>query len=500
MCLRIGGCGRVRTVVLLLGLLAGPAARHEGAAEVPGEVFREPFESGFEEGVALGWTGVAIGSGGLFSENPKTGPIGGSLYGGARCWGGPCEEDVQTIAMSAKVHLVGLGRIDMAGKLRESLGADTVVVLRLDPGAWAREKGVRLLEGDVEGRGRAFADFCYRKSLGASSWPRAWCGLNAPDFEDPETVRRVCLFERAFTERLHELGGRSCVLNLAAGSPAAEENMFLPEVRDLLAEADYFGYHAYGSPESVFMSAEADGDGWALRWRRFRREYEKRGWRFPPVILTEAGLREGWIDRGDRFTPEMVAEDLTTFASRIHGDPGALGLCVFLTGAWPGQDLQTRDITKYPERIIAPIRAWNRAHPVDARSGTGSQVIAGYGEAFDRAICRRIRVAPGGRFRFSGWLKFEFFDGQGAPLGHRAFARIGVDPTGQTDDPDAATVSWSENLLGEVVRETDVFTEVEKEFDSVGAEASIWIRFGQPAAKPSVRLCIDDLEIRGIGP
>jgi len=488
----------VPAALLVLAVAAqGQAQPADNVLVIPNLLDNGGFEEGFSDGVAEGWIGHAGEGGGQFSENPKTGPIGGGLYGAARCWTKPCEEDVQTMAMSGKVHLVDIGRMDMTSKIRDAMGADAIVVLQLYVSLFEPQLGHGTLDGDPEANGRAFADFCYQKSQQTGHWPRCYHGLVEPNLDDPEALAKACRFELGFTNRLHEHGCRSCVLNHGPGSPADLENMFTDEVRELLAVADYVGYHAYGGHDGELMCDAATRDEFSLRWRQIAEGYREREWRFPPVIYTEGTVREGWIAEGEKYTPEMIREDLTTFGDFMEHDPWAVGLCVYLTGAWPMQAGQDRDITKYPERIIQPLAAWNRAHPVDAHRGAGSQVIGAYGEPVDRSICQAVATQPGETYEFTGWFKFEFFDCQGQPLGHKAAARVGFDPTGQTDNPDADSIEWSDNLIGSTIPETDIFYRHRSEFTTSTANTSVWIRFTHPEPKPSTRLCIDDVSFWG---
>jgi hypothetical protein len=489
------------SIVALLCFVSTPANAQYMMAEVPpGFVQNGNFEGNFVGGIAEGWIGHSGDGNGYFAENPKTGPIGGGLYGAARCWIKPCEEDVQTLAMSGKVHLVDLGRMDMTSRIREAMGADAIVVFQPYISLWEPQLGHGALDRDPHANGVAFADFCYQKSQQTGHWPRCYHGLVEPNLSDRDQLTKACQFELGFTNRMHQLGCRSCVLNHAPGTPVPKENMYLDEVRELLAVADYVGYHAYGGHNLELMCDESTRDEFSLRWREFAREYQNRGWRFPPVIYTEGTIRNGWIDKGDQFTPEMIRNDILGFAELIGNDPWAVGLCASLTGVWPMHPGQDKDITKYPERIIEPISRWNQAHPVDAHSGTGSQVIGGNGQPVNRSICQAVPTNAGERYAFSGWFKFEFFDCQGQPLGHKAVAQVGFGPTGQTGNPSAQSVQWSENMIGSVIAETDIYYNYRTQFRANGTKSSLWIRFAHPDPKPSTRLCIDNVTLRATQP
>jgi hypothetical protein len=458
-------------------------------------LFNGDFEERFQNGVAFGWSTQSEGKSGYISENPKTGRIGGGIYGADRCKGGECEEDVRTLRMSGKVHLVDKGRMDMVSRIREAMGPDALVILKLSPEDWENERKKRNLEGDIEANGKAFAEFCYQRSLETRHWPRCYYGLNEPSMNVVEDLRKVCRFELAFTRRLHELGLRSCVINHSTGTPGPKENMYIPEMRALLAEADYVGYHSYGSPKDELMCAEGSLEDFSLRWRQFAKGYQERGWRFPPVIYNES-TTYGPSVGSDDFTPEMIRDDILCFEEKIRRDQWVVGMCIFVTGAWGGQYWQKWDITKYPRKIIEPIRERNQSHPVDAHTGSGSQVIGANGEHVDRAICQEVGTKSGQRYAFTGWFKFEFFDCHGKPLGHQATAQVGFDPTGQTTNMKAKSIQWSENLIGRDIIETDLWYESRMEFEATGDRSSLWIRFHHPQKKPSVRLCIDDLTLK----
>jgi len=458
-------------------------------------LYNGDFEQPFPDRVARGWKEYSIWESGLVAANPQTGPIGGGVYGAARCRGGVCEEDVETLRMSAKVHLVDRARMDMVSRIREEMGPDAIVVLKLSPEDWENQRGMRNLEGDIEANGAAFAEYCYEECARTGHWPRCFYGQNEPDMNNAEALAKVCRFELAFTRRLHQLGLRSCVVNNSTGTPGPKANMYIPEMRALLAEADYVGYHCYGGPKDELMCAESSLFDFSLRWRQFAEGYRKRRWRFPPMIYTESTTWGGWMG-SERFTPETVRDDILCFGGKMLEDPWVVGMCIFNTGAWAGQVWKKWDITRYPRIIIDPIREWNRSHPVDAHGGRGSQVIAGIGERVDRSICQEAATVAGRRYDLSGWFKFEFFDCRGRPLGHTAWAQLGYDPTGQTSDMEANSIRWSGNLIGKEIVETDLWYEAKQEFEAQGDRTSVWVRFRQPEKKPSVRLCIDDVVLR----
>jgi hypothetical protein len=87
-----------------------------------------------------------------------------------------------------------------------------------------------------------------------------------------DAARRVARFEKAFSDRLHELGRKSVVLNLSVGNPGDIDFMLLPEVVSLLATADYAGYHAYSSPDDQRLVGP-QSPWYAHRWRIYAEMY-----------------------------------------------------------------------------------------------------------------------------------------------------------------------------------------------------------------------------------
>jgi len=78
---------------------------------------------------------------------------------------------------------------------------------------------------DPEHYGRVHAENSHAQHVDKGGGFSAWQGFNEPYMNDVENVRQVARFERAFTERCHELGIKACVFNIAVGNPAPVENI-----------------------------------------------------------------------------------------------------------------------------------------------------------------------------------------------------------------------------------------------------------------------------------
>lgn len=455
------------------------------------------FEAAFVNGVASQWQPFAVGSGGRHKENAKLGRIGGGVYGARRynVQAGDWDEDVQTIRLSAKTHLVDLSRFDVTRKLQQAHGDDVIVVGKLDTEAWLGRQGVTLTADNARAVGRNFANYCLQVSQREDIWPHCYYGLNEPGVNEADQIRRAALFELGMTERLHELGLRACVLNNSTGTPSPIDLILVDEVRQLFAVADYVGYHCYGGPQEELMCAATSLTYFSLRWRMFASRYDARYWRYPAVIYTEATTWGGWVDR---FTPTQIRNDLICMDGHMKQDPWSLGLNIFVTGAWNETPWTHWDISQFHD-TIGELRHHNMNNPVDARSGVRAQQVQANGEALDRGIVQAVATTPGAFYILRAWYKLEWFHGYGAPAGHAIAVRFGFDPTGQTATPDAPTVQWTPPLTGPATR-TDIWFYSQATFQATGSQGSVWLRAAHPATKPSVRVGFDDVSFRRVLP
>ncbi|GMU24958.1 MAG: hypothetical protein AMXMBFR13_50290 [Phycisphaerae bacterium] len=450
----------------------------------PERILNGSFEGAFREGVAEGWTPIHIRPGGRFKENAKLGPIGGGVYGARNrsVTSDGWNEDAMTIRLAGKVHLVDVAREDVVKQLREALGDDVITVLKYGPEDFFRERKQDPLASPAVA-GRIFADYCRERSEKSGIKAHAYYGLNEPNVNSREDFAKIAAFEKAFTLRLHQHGMRSVVINHSTGTPGDRRNMLEEPVRDLLAVADYVGYHCYGGPKDELMCAVSSNPN-SMRWRTFARWYQERGWRFPPMIYTEATTWGGWHDQ---FSPELIRDDILCMAGRMADEPWSIGMCLFCTGCWPGQVWCKWDMSVFPE-IIEELRTYNLAHPVDARTGTKSQQIAASGRPFAAALSRSFASRPGSNMHVQAWIKYEFYDG----WPHRLKIRAGIDNSGQTRDAKAPTITWSDELIETGRWDSDIWYRWSEDFGPVAETSSVWFHVEQ-AAGPAVRVSIDDV-------
>jgi len=444
------------------------------------------FEGEFRDGVAEGWTRFAIGRSGYHKENAKLGPIGGGIYG-ARVMdkkAGDWRGDLMTVRLSGKTNLIDAGRADVIKKLREKLGDDVITILKYGPEDYFSRKGRQVPKGDPVAQGREFADYCYQKMMESGIRASCYYGLNEPHVNSKEDFAKICAFEKAFTEGLHKHGMRSIVINHSTGTPGDRTNMLDGPVRELLAVADYVGYHCYGGPKDELMCAPSSTPN-SMRWQTFARWYEERGWRFPPMIYTEATTWGGWHDQ---FTPEDIRDDLFCMADRIDKEPWSVGMCLFCTACWKGQIWCKWDVTEFPDMVEA-LREYNLAHPVDAYTGTKSQQVGSVGKPFRRGVCQAFTSRPKSNVHVTCHLKYEYYDGWPCKLE----LHVGIDETGQIRDPKAKTIEWSDELISTHKWDSDIWYRYSTDFGPTNEQSSIWIRAMQVPGGPSVRVSIDDV-------
>ncbi len=469
----------------------------------PGRIANGDFEGSFTNGVAEAWEAFEVRPGGFWKPNELLGRLGGGIYG---CFEGhpdpdyDCIDEYQSVRMSAKAYLIDASRYDLVGRFEGWLGPEVLTIGKIGPETVTHiYPDGDTWEHNAEADGRRFADYVHENWILTNPGfvADAYYCLNEPSVNVVTNLQRVCKFELGFTRRMHELGYRTCVLNNSVGTPATLENMLIDEVRELFAEADYVGYHAYGNWDSGWM-CPPEADPYTYRWQTVAQWYIDRGWRFPPVLYTEGG--QYWWE-GEK-TPQQISDDLVCFERRERQEEfWSIGLQYFVTGAWPGA-WDAMHIGRYPE-IIDACRAANRAHPVDAHGGIRSQEFGGTGK-FDLGIVQAIETAPGWTYSFRGWFKYEY------ELGwpNHAVIRVGWDPTGQTTNALASTVQWSEDLIALGANnpihdgpwDSDLWYRYTDVFAATGDSASIWIRGSQRGGANRVRIYVDDVELAGTPP
>ncbi len=431
------------------------------------------FEAGFVSGTGRYWTSWKARGNAVFAATRDLGMIGGGHYH-------PIYESAfQAIARSSKAVL-GEGLVLDSLSSVKSASPETVTIGRLyidDVDFWDED------DAGTIAKGRAHAENCYQEHLNHPGID-AWQGYNEPDVGSRERLRKTALFEKAFTERCHELGIRSCVLNLGVGNPGSPQiaEMF----RDLFAIADFVGYHAYGEPGSDLMNGPNE-EWYAFRWRMIKDHYDELGWRHPPVVYTESGTYGPWKGK---FSPETIATDYEQAALKMMQDDWTVGQAPFAVGinsSWWGWELG--DNSLFQTRFTA----WNAAHSWESRGGKAQQWSYGASN-FRGGIVQAVSTGAGG-FWLTGWFKYETGIG-GDPADPEVEFRIGYDPTGQTADPNASTIVWSADQIGSRHLEAFVWYDFGVPVRASGSNTSIWIASDQGATSPSARIYVDALDLR----
>jgi hypothetical protein len=455
------------------------------------------FEGTFAaNGVAQGWTGFAVSPNGFWKENEKLGRLGGGIYGCRIDLG--CPEDEENYRLMGKTYLVSQDRDNLIVELPNRLGPEVITIAKWDAEAIDYPDGNTWQTNAYED-GKHFANYYYNTWI--TKFPGtaadAYYGLNEPSVNVEADLIKVCDFEMGFVHRMHELGQKAIVLNNSVGTPGDINLMYIPAVRNLLAEADYVGYHAYGDWNYPHSMCSSSANPYTFRWQPVAETYIANGWRFPPVIYTEAG--QYWWE--GEHTPEWIRDDLICYEGRARTEEfWSLGICYFVTSAWDG-GWNEMNIGMYP-LIIDGCRATNMAHPVDARSGTKSQEFGGSKQSFDRGIVRSVGTVAGRNYRFTGWMKYEYEDGWPCS----AVIRVGWDPTGQTSNANAATVQWSADLISTGPNnpiyagpwETDLWYHYDATFNAMGSTSSLWIRGAQATGSTSTRIYVDDVSLKEV--
>jgi hypothetical protein len=453
------------------------------------------FEAGFDtSGVAKAWQ--AFGQGITCKPNPRLGRIGGGIYGTEfkPSGHGDVNSDYQTMRLHGKVNLIDASRFDVVSKLKKQLGPETITIAKL--GAEPFFGGAKeALVPDPYKNGQKFADHCYQKSKETNHWARAYYGLNEGNVNDAVDMAKIARFELGFAEKLHTYGLKAVVLNNSVGTPSDMNNMLLPEVRQLLAVADYLGYHCYGGPKGELMCHPDSLEWFSLRWRKVKKMYDDRGWRLPPVIYTEGTTWGGWHGS---IKPQAIRDDLIEFHKYMLQDDWTVGLTVFCTGNWKGQIWSKWNLANYPgwqegtpHLIVDAIRKLNQQHPVDAYNSVNAQELSFTENATQGGIVQRFRTRIGGRYKLRACFRFEFDRVWPNPL----TLSIGFDPTGQTKN--SRLVKFGSDLIKQYQWESDAWHQYETSFIARTPNLSLWLK----AAKPkngTAWLYLDDISLQPI--
>ena len=478
------------------------------ATEGPNLVTNPSFESAHSgDGVSSGWNKWGGGGSGQWKRSQRVGKVGGGQYG--------CDGEQENVDMWPKTSMLIAGNPEKDPNDNAALGVsdhyktfdhmqDTIVIGRpmVDDNYgeyWANPTyyGTRL------------AEHCKNYE---QRFPRidAWLDWNEPDTSGH--WQSVLEFSRAFTQRAHELGLKTVVLNMATGNPGNIWQMvnesYDPHCGELLAIADYLGHHVYGwAPDELMVTnqVEVNACDFALRPRRFKDMYDRRGWRFPPVIATEGSTSCGWHGK---YTPDQIHTDLVVMGDYMNVDNWWCGYTNFVVGgqcdAWPEFDIIDQYLVD-GRSMAEAIGDWNYEHPADAKDGYYSQMF-GAGEVHPKNLSE---LTPAGLFNggvnqaVSGlvngesyllvaWVKYEFRGLQPTQLKFY----LGVDPTGQTSNGNAATIDWGIDQVADKAKVHETFTHVWRTFTATGPTASIWLRANHPTSNPSFKFYVDLVEVR----
>jgi PKD repeat protein len=446
----------------------------------PNLVANGGFESAFSNGLATGWTQWSLAGSGYWKSSSRLGRIGSGSYGSST------QAFNAVTRLNPKVVLLEGNALGMASALRSAL-PDARIVGRL-----FIDHLVSQYLSNPELYGRKHAEDCFNQNRPEVN---AWQGMNEPDVNNVENARRVARFEKAFSDRLHELGLKSVVLNIAVGNPGNMDNMLLPEIVDLLAGADYVGYHAYGGIKDQLMVGP-ESPWFAHRFRTYLKMYRERGYRMPPVLYTECttfyAWKRGYTEPGYApFEPWQIRDDLIAFERESRQDPWAVGMAIFLLGSssprWDGWEVSNEPV------IYQGAGDDNFNRPADAKAGLFAQQFGGNASELTGGILQAIDVEPGARYRLSLEAKHETY-GPNARVGFR----VGYDLTGQTANARAPSVVWSDDLIALEARETDIWYGYSRSFTASGSRASIWIEGAGPGY-PRFRISVDEVKVHKEG-
>ncbi len=444
------------------------------------------FESGWSNGLAGSWSSWSTAGTGYWKQSTRIGKIGAGKY--------DYGEADTVAAMNPRTALtMQMNDADYWGTRPNMV--DTIIVGRL-----YIDHLMSTYLSNPTYYGRVHADNCYNEQV---NHPRVdcWQGVNEPGTMGTDWAG-VLAFEKAFVQRCHELGMKAVTLNLSVGAPGNIWAML--DAHELLEITDYVGYHSYGGPNDQLMIINAQYDppcDYALRWRKYVDMYRDRGWRMPPVIYTEATTFSGW--RGV-FSPAQIRDDLLAFGPYMNENRWVAGMTLFVaggTGEWSAWDIRGQG------DIATACGAWNAANPSEATEGLYSQQF-GAGQvhpttlsqmqnpnaAFTGGIRQQITgLTAGSTYLLDMDFRYEFRGYQPQVSFH-----TGVDPTGQTSNPQAASILWSDDLIVGENAVHEVWERTWRTFVATGSTASIWIKASQSVNNPAYRISVDRVSVRRV--
>jgi PKD repeat protein len=469
------GKGGSSTAELPIAVSDGSPGTGENLIANPG------FESGFSNGLGTSWLSWRTRGAGYWKASSRLGRIGSGSYAS----GSQVLSSVKRL--NPKVILLEGNALGMAAEFRRTF-PDAILVGRLFIDPLASQ-----YLSNPEFYGRKHAEDCVRTSRSEID---AWQGLNEPYINGIEEARRVARFEKAFSDRIQELGKKSVVLNLAVGNPGDMETMLLPEVVDLLATADYAGYHAYGGNKDQLLNGP-QSPWFANRWRFYAQMYRERGLRTPPVIYTEVNTFNQWKGNVPPGVKPRAAweirDDLIAFEEDSRKDPWAVGMAIFLFGS-SSAEFAGRETANEPV-IYEGSGDHNLENPADAKTGLFSQQFGTDGGEFEGGLVQRVSVRAGVRYRLASATKYE----TRLPRSRPSFW-VGYDLTGQTSDSTASSIVWSPELITAEERETDIWYAHGLEVTASGPQVSIWFRASPDPDAGGFRVFVDEVKLEEVQP
>ena len=183
-------------------------------------------------------------------------------------------------------------------------------------------------------RGVELADIVAGWAVPREGLVDAWMSYNEPVASgDYEAYKAYNKLQVAFARRLQGFHGVSAIVGNdfpGAIEPADYVTYFTQAIR----ESRYFGVHAYSAPKALSLRAH-DAGFYALRYRLIHDALERAGVRDVQMVVTEAGLAEGWQGR---ISEEEMAEEFKWLADEMEKDPYMKGMAVFgifEPGHWP---------------------------------------------------------------------------------------------------------------------------------------------------------------------